>query len=51
MILKVDDEAVGSAAEMAENISGRTAGDRISITLQSGEEEKQLEVTLDGVGR
>jgi len=51
VILKVDDEAVGSAAEMAENISGRTAGDRISITLQSGEEEKQLEVTLDGVGR
>ena len=50
LILEIDGEAINTAAEMAENIGGRKPGDKISLLLRRGDEEKELDVELGAAG-
>ena len=50
IVLEIEGEKIRNAAQMVENIGGRAPGERISMLLQRGEDEKEVVVKLGRAG-
>ena len=49
-MLEIDGDKVADAAELAENIGGRSAGDKIVLKIRRGDDEMDKKVTLGTAG-
>ena len=50
-VIEIEGEPIANAAEMAENIAGRSPGDEISLKVRRGDREMEMKVTLGVAGQ